>query len=75
MAEVRQRLFSIAETMKILNRSRTSVWRDIKAGRLATVHIGGSVRVTGDSIDRLCAVGAPLAIKRKPPRRLLRARE
>jgi hypothetical protein len=52
---VQQRLFSYAEASKILNRCPVSLWRDIKAGRLDCVHIGGSVRITGESIDRICA--------------------
>jgi hypothetical protein len=74
MAEVRQRLFSITETMTILGRSRSSVWRDIKAGRLAVVRIAGSTRVTADSVDLLVANGAPLVEADKRPRIVARAK-
>jgi hypothetical protein len=52
---VQQRLFSYAEASKILNRSVVSLWRDVKAKRLVAVKIGGSTRITGESIDRLCS--------------------
>jgi hypothetical protein len=51
---VKQRLFSIPETSKIIGRAESSVWRDIRAGRLKVVHICGSTRVTVESIDALC---------------------
>jgi hypothetical protein len=54
-SDVKQRLFSYSETSKILNRSEVSLWRDVKEGRLVAVKIGGSARITGESIDRLCA--------------------
>jgi hypothetical protein len=74
MAEVWQRLFSIRETMTILGRSRSSIWRDIKAGRLAVVRIAGSTRVTADSVDLLVANGAPLVEADKRPRIVARAK-
>jgi hypothetical protein len=54
-SDVKQRLFTYSETSKILSRGRVSIWRDVKAGRLVLVHIGGSARITGESIDRICA--------------------
>jgi hypothetical protein len=57
---VTQRLFSIPKTAKIIDRSESSVWRDIRAGRLTAVHVCGSTRVTAESIDALCR-GEPVA--------------
>jgi hypothetical protein len=54
-SDVKQRLFTYQETSTILKRSEVSIWRDVKAGRLVCVHIGGSARITGESIDRVCA--------------------
>ncbi len=75
--EIKQRLFTIPETATVLGCSVSSVWRDIKAGRLEVARIAGRTRVTVESIERLCAAGAPLSepANRKPPRRLLRAPE
>jgi predicted DNA-binding transcriptional regulator AlpA len=55
---VQQKLFSPQETAVITGRSLSSVWRDIAKGRLRKVKIGGSTRVTGESIDALIAEGS-----------------
>jgi hypothetical protein len=74
MVEPRQRLFTIAQTMEILQRSRSSIFRDLKSGRLTVVRIGGSTRVTADSVDLLVANGAPLVDADKRPRIVARAK-
>jgi hypothetical protein len=52
---VKQRLFTIEETAKIVKRSVPSIWRDIAAGRIwEVVRMNGSTRITGESIDRAC---------------------
>jgi Helix-turn-helix domain len=58
-SDVKQRLFTYSETSKILNRSEVSIWRDVKDGRLVAVKIGGSTRITGESIERAIAGEAP----------------
>jgi hypothetical protein len=50
---VERRLCSTAEAGKILDRSPVSIWRDLKAGRLDSVKVGGSRKITFASIDRL----------------------
>jgi hypothetical protein len=57
---VERRLYTVPEAAIILNRSLSSVWRDIRAGRLVAVHIGASIRITVESIDRLCSGELPL---------------
>jgi hypothetical protein len=57
--EVRQELFSVEQTAKRVGRSASSTWRDIKAGRYKVVHINGSTRITGESIDAVIAGEAP----------------
>jgi hypothetical protein len=59
MGDVKQRLFTVPETSKILARSEPSIWRDIRAKRLEAVRINGSTRVTGESIDRVCTPSKP----------------
>jgi hypothetical protein len=54
LAHIKQRLFTVQETSKIISRSVPSIWRDIRANRLDVVKINGSTRVTGISIDRVC---------------------
>jgi hypothetical protein len=58
-ADVKQRLFTVPETSKILARSEPSIWRDLRAKRLDAVRINGSTRVTGESIDRVCTPSKP----------------
>lgn len=55
-----RKLVSVAEAMAALSRSRSSVWRDIRDGRLKAVNIGRSVRITAESLDRMVEHGAPL---------------
>jgi predicted DNA-binding transcriptional regulator AlpA len=64
-SEVKQRVFSVPQTAIILGRSESSVWRDLRDGRLDSVKIGGSRRVTGESIDRLISN----ATRNNPPTR------
>jgi hypothetical protein len=58
-SDVKQRLFTYSETSKILRRSEVSLWRDVKEARLVAVKIGGSARITGESIERAIAGEAP----------------
>jgi hypothetical protein len=55
---VQQQLFSPQETAVITGRSLSSVWRDVAKGRLRKIKIGGSTRITGESIDALIAEGS-----------------
>jgi hypothetical protein len=50
---VERRLCSTAEAGKILDRSSVSIWRDLKAGRLDSIKVGGSRKITLASINRL----------------------
>ena len=43
-------LNSVADTKQILKRSTSGVYADLAAGRLTGLKIGGSTRVTGESI-------------------------
>jgi hypothetical protein len=55
LAHIKQRLFTVQETAKIVKRSVPSIWRDIKAKRhFDVVRMNGSTRITGESIDRVC---------------------
>jgi hypothetical protein len=57
--EVKQQLFSIAETSIIFGCSVSSTWRAIRERRLDVVYLGGSTKITGPSIDRLLAGKTP----------------
>lgn len=57
--EIRQQLFSIAQTAKRTGRSVSSTWRDVREGRLKVVYIGGSTKVTAESIDALISGATP----------------
>ena len=61
---VERRLCSVQEAARILDRSLSSVWRDIRSGALDSVHVGSSRKVTFASIDRICS-GEPK--QRKAP--------
>ena len=50
-----QLLYTIDETAEILCSSRTSVYRLIKSGRLMSVKVSGSRRVTRQAIERFVA--------------------
>ena len=63
---VKQQLFSVHETAIRTGRSVSSIWRDLDAGRLKRVRIGGSTRVSGDSIDAMVAGEAPSKPSRNP---------
>ena len=64
---VQQKLFSPQEAAIILGRSLSSVWRDLAQGRLKRVRIGGSTRVTAESIDAVVAGEAPSKPSRRNP--------
>jgi hypothetical protein len=51
--DVERRVCSTAEAAKILDRSLVSIWRDRKAGRLDSIKIGKSRKITLASINRL----------------------
>jgi hypothetical protein len=55
---VERRLCSTAEAAKILDRSLVSIWRDCRAGRLESLRIGGSRKITFASINRLLQASA-----------------
>jgi hypothetical protein len=55
---VERRLCSPAEAGKILDRSHVSIWRDLKAGRLESIKVGGSRKITFASINRLLQASA-----------------
>jgi hypothetical protein len=57
--EIRQKLFSIGETSTIFGCSVSSTWRAIREKRLDVVYLGGSTKITGESIDRLLAGKTP----------------
>jgi hypothetical protein len=63
---VQQQLFTVQETAVRTCRSVSSTWRDIKAGRYKVVHINGSTRITGESIDAVVAGEAPSKPSRNP---------
>ncbi|HZZ21092.1 MAG TPA: helix-turn-helix domain-containing protein [Roseiarcus sp.] len=65
--EIKQQLFSVSETSTILGCSASSTWRAIREKRLKVIYIGGSTKVTRESLDALLA-GAP-----KPERPYLKA--
>ena len=65
MAQPPRQLYTIAEAMEVLRRSRALIWRDLRDGRLEFITIGRSRRITAASLDRVLANGAPLAVKRK----------
>lgn len=48
---------SQAQAARLLGISKTSVWRAIKRGDLATVVIGATPRVLWSSLERLCQGG------------------
>jgi excisionase family DNA binding protein len=50
-----RRLYSPAETQELLGVSHATLYRLIKAGKLAKVKMLGRTGITADSIDRLCA--------------------
>jgi hypothetical protein len=64
---VTKQLFTVQETAVRTCRSESSVWRDLAEGRLKCVRIGGSTRVTGDSIDAMVAGEAPIPTPRRNP--------
>ena len=57
--EIRQELFSVNQTAKRTGRSISSIWRDIREHRLRVVYLGGSTKVTAESIDALIAGATP----------------
>jgi Helix-turn-helix domain len=54
-------LNTVEDTKRILRRSTSAVYEDIAAGKLKAVKIGGSTRITGESII-VCIEQAPLAV-------------
>ena len=54
-------LNTIEDTKRILRRSTSAVYEDIAAGKLKAVKIGGSTRITGESII-VCIEQAPPAV-------------
>ncbi len=52
LVEERQRLYSIPDVVRLLSVSRATVYREIAAGRLNVVRIGGAVRITVDEVER-----------------------
>jgi hypothetical protein len=51
---VTPRVYTIEQVEVILARSESSLRRDIKAGILEAVYIGHSLRITVESVDRVC---------------------
>ncbi len=52
LAEKRPLLYTIPEVMHLLAVSRTTIYREMTAGRLNAVRIGGAVRIAADEVDR-----------------------
>jgi excisionase family DNA binding protein len=50
-------LLTLREVAAITKRSRASLYADIRAGRLQTVHLGRSVRVPRSELERYVAEG------------------
>lgn len=48
-----EKLLTVKEAQIILQRSRVSLWRDRKEGRIQFVKIGGSIRIPEATIYRL----------------------
>jgi hypothetical protein len=64
---VQQQLFSVLETAIITGRSESSIWRDLRVGRLESVHIAGSTRITLRSIEAACNGDAPKPTRKSIP--------
>ena len=52
MTPTRHRLSKITEAADELRISRALVYREIAAGRLKSVKIGGAARITSEELDR-----------------------
>ena len=51
-------LLTLAEVSAILKRARPTLYRDIAAGRLRTVKLGGSTRVPRAELERYIAAAS-----------------
>jgi excisionase family DNA binding protein len=58
-ARVSRLLYSPAETEMLLGISHATLYRLISAGKLTAIKIGSRTGITAESIERLCAAGAP----------------
>lgn len=49
---------TVSEYCRLLQRSRSSAIRDIKAGRVKAIRVGGSIRILVSSVSQLLTEGA-----------------
>ena len=51
-------LFTVKEVAKMLRLTEKTVYKMLKAGTIASVKIGGALRVTQDELDKVMKDGA-----------------
>ncbi len=52
-------LYPPAEAEQLLGVSHATLYRLLRAGKLTAIKIGSRTGITAESIERLCAEGAP----------------
>jgi excisionase family DNA binding protein len=57
LTKTEKSLFNLAEVCKITGKCYTTIHRAIKAGKLKSVRLGGSIMVRKDEIERILIEG------------------